>query len=221
MQDLLDLSKGATPDGTTPFVLSILSPQYTEAYELIPEGSLMREYLDIKARKLLGEGMGIDQGAAGRAVSRAGPKLDAGDEFKLRQMLTNTEDAEWLLQRLQSLDADAARQYESTKDLTERLDISRKLVEVDGTVSLETNAMSTPPLPSSGGASGASGSSATTYSSFINLLDNYTGDVKSRMESDEEGGVQATTMYDEVEELMPAVVRQDLWSGPLWPEPWP
>ena len=34
--------------------------------------------------------------------------------------------------RLRSLDAEAAKQYEATKDGTKRLDIFRKLVEVDG-----------------------------------------------------------------------------------------
>ena len=47
-------------------------------------------------------------------------------------MLTNAGDVEWLVQKLRSIDADAAREYEATKDVTERLAVFRRLVEVDG-----------------------------------------------------------------------------------------
>ena len=133
VQGIVDPSKGAAPDGTTPFVLSILSPQYSEAYELIPEGSLMREYLDVVT-------LGQFTERAWESIKTQpdepypvqAPKLDAGDEFELRKMLTNAGDAEWLVQKLRSIDAEAARRYEATNDLTERLDIFRRLVEVDG-----------------------------------------------------------------------------------------
>ena len=132
VQDLVDPSKAASPDGTTPFVLSILSPEYTEAYELIPEGSLMREYLDIRLGQFSERAWESIKAQPDEPYPPQAPKLNAGDEFELRGMLTNAWDAEWLVERLRSLDADAAREYEATKDLTERLDIFRKLVEVDG-----------------------------------------------------------------------------------------
>ena len=132
VQDLVDSSKGASPDGTTPFVLSVLSPGYTEAYELIPEGSLMREYMDIKLGRFSEREWESIKAQPDEPYPVQAPKLDAGDEFELRKMLTNAGDAEWLVERLRSLDADAAREYEATNDSTERLAIFRKLVEVDG-----------------------------------------------------------------------------------------
>lgn len=132
VQDLVDPDKGASLDGTTPFVLSLLSPEYTEAYELIPEGSLMREYLDIRLGRFSERGWESVKAQPDEPYPTPAPKLDVGDEFELGRVLKNAGDAEWLAKRLQSLDADAARRYEATNDVTERLAIFRKLVEVDG-----------------------------------------------------------------------------------------
>ena len=132
VQDLVDPGKGGTSDGTTPFVLSLLSPEYTEAYDLIPDGSLMREYMDIRLGAFSERGWESIKAQPDEPYPAQAPKLDAGDEFELRRMLTNAGDAEWLVQRLRSLDADAAREYEATNDSTERLAILRKLVEADG-----------------------------------------------------------------------------------------
>ena len=132
VQDLVDPGKGASPDGTPPFVLSLLSPGYTEAYNLIPEGSLMREYLDIQLGRFTEKGWESIKAQPDEPYPLQAPKLDAGDEFELRRMLTSAGDAEWLIERLRSVDAATANQYEATKDLTERLAIFRKLVEVDG-----------------------------------------------------------------------------------------
>ena len=132
VQDLVDPGKGGTSDGTTPFVLSLLSPGYTEAYDLIPEGSLMREYMDIRLGAFSERGWESIKAQPDEPYPVQAPKLDAGDEFELRRMLTSAGDAEWLVERLRSLDAEAAREYESTKDLTERLAVFRRLVEVEG-----------------------------------------------------------------------------------------
>ena len=132
VQDLVDPGKGATSDGTTPFVLSLLSPGYTEAYDLIPEGSLMREYLDIRLGRFKERGWESIKAQPDEPYPVPAPKLDAGDEFELRRVLTSSGDAEWLVQKLRSIDADAAKQYEATQDVTERLAVFRKLVEVDG-----------------------------------------------------------------------------------------
>ena len=132
VQDLVDPSKGASPDGTTPFVLSLLSPGYTEAYNLIPEGSLMREYLDVKLGRFTERAWETIKAQPDEPYPVQAPKLDARDEFELRKMLANAGDAGWLVERLRSLDADAAREYEATKDSTERIVVFRTLVEVDG-----------------------------------------------------------------------------------------
>ncbi len=132
VQDLVDPSRGASSGGTTPFALSILAPEYTEAYELIPEGSLMREYLDIQLGQISERAWESIKTQPDESYPPQAPKLDAGDEFELRKMLTSDGDADWLVERLRSLDMEAAKQYEATKDGTERLAIFRKLVEVDG-----------------------------------------------------------------------------------------
>ena len=132
VQDLVDPDKGASQDGTTPFVLSLLSPEYTEAYELVPGGSLMREYVDIRLGRFSERGWESIKAQPDERYPAQAPKLDARDEFEVRRMLTNAGDAEWLVQRLRSLDAGAAREYEATNDSTERLAILRNLVEVDG-----------------------------------------------------------------------------------------
>ena len=134
VQDLVDPGKGVSPDGTgtTPFVMSLLSPEYTEAYNLIPEGSLMREYMDIRLGAFSERGWESIKAQPDEPYPAQAPKLDAEDEFELRRMLTNAGDAEWLVERLRSLDADAAREYEATNDSTERLAVLRRLVEVDG-----------------------------------------------------------------------------------------
>ena len=91
VQDLVDPSKRASPDGTgtIPFALSLLSPEYTEAYELIPEGSLMREYLDIRLGAFSERGWESIKAQPDEPYPVQAPKLDAGDEFELRRMLTN------------------------------------------------------------------------------------------------------------------------------------
>ena len=132
VQDRVDPSRVSSPDGATPFVLSLLSPGYTEAYELIPEGSLMREYLEIRLGRFSEREWEWIKTQPDEPYPAQAPKLDAGDEFELRKMLTNAGDAEWLVERLRALDAEAAREYEATKDVTEHLAIFRKLVEVDG-----------------------------------------------------------------------------------------
>ena len=134
VQDLVDPSRGASPDGdgTPPFVLSLLSPGYAEAYELIPEGSLLREYMDIRFGQFSERGWESIKAQPDEPYPPQAPKLDARDELELRKVLTNAGDAEWLVERLRSLDAEVAREYESTKDLTERLAVFRRLVEVEG-----------------------------------------------------------------------------------------
>ena len=132
VQDLVDPGKGTTPDGTSPFVLNILSPEYIEAYELIPEGSLMREYMDIRLGRFSERAWESIKAQPDEPYPAQAPKLDSGDEFELHKMLANVGDAEWLVERLRTLDADAAREYEATNDLTERLAIFRRLVEVEG-----------------------------------------------------------------------------------------
>lgn len=134
VQDLVDPSKGPSPEGTgsPPFVLSLLSPEYTEAYELIPEGSLLREYLDIRLGEFSERGWESIKAQPDEPYPPQAPKLDARDEIELREVLTSAGDAEWLVKRLRALDAEAAREYEATKDLTERLAVFRRLVEVEG-----------------------------------------------------------------------------------------
>ena len=134
IQDIADPSKGTSPVGANPppFVLTLLPPGYTEAYDLMPEGSLMREYLDIKLQRFTEKGWESVKAQPDEPYPMPVPKLGAGDEFEIRRMLTSAGDAEWLVRSLRTLDEDVALQYEGTEDVTERLAIFRELVEVHG-----------------------------------------------------------------------------------------
>ena len=76
--------QGASPegDGTPPFALSLLSSEYTEAYELIPEGSLLREYMDIRLRQFSERGWESVKAQPDEPYPRAGP--EAGRQRRAR-----------------------------------------------------------------------------------------------------------------------------------------
>ena len=94
MHDIVDPSKGTSSEGagTPPFALSLLSPGYTEAFALIPEGSLMREYLDIKLGRFTENGWESVKAQPDEPYPMPLPKLDAGEEFEIRRILNSAGD---------------------------------------------------------------------------------------------------------------------------------
>ena len=136
VQDLVDPSKGPGPDQSStaspPFVLGLLPPKYQEAYELIPEGSLMREYMDSRLGSFSQEGWEAVNREPNEPYPQPAPELDPGEEFELTRMIRTAGGEDWFIQRLQAIDVDAAREFQAAAETDERLEVLRHLVEVDG-----------------------------------------------------------------------------------------
>ena len=134
VQDLVDPSKG--PDQSVadspPFILGLLPPKYREAYQIIPDGSLMREYMDRRLGSFSQEGWEAINRQPDEPYPQPAPELDAGEEFELTRMIRTAGGEEWFIERLQGLEADAAREFQSAGDVEERLGVLRRLVEVEG-----------------------------------------------------------------------------------------
>ena len=136
VQDLVDPSKGPSQDQTgtdsPPFILGLLPPKYREAYQIIPEGSLMREYMDRRLGSFSQEGWEAINRQPDEPYPQPAPELDAGEEFELTRMIRTAGGEEWFIGRLQGLEADAAREFQAAGDVEERLGVLRRLVEVEG-----------------------------------------------------------------------------------------
>ena len=136
VQDLVDPSKGPSQDQTgtdsPPFILGLLPPKYREAYQIIPEGSLMREYMDSRLGSFSQEGWEAINREPDEPYPQPAPELDARDEAELTQMLRGAGGEEWLVERVRSLDVDAGQEFQAAGDVEERLGVLRRLVEVEG-----------------------------------------------------------------------------------------
>ena len=136
VQDIVDPSKGPGPDQSAtvspPFVLDLLPPKYREAYDLIPEGSLMREYMDSRLENFSREGWEAANRQPNEPYPQPAPELDPGEEFELTRMIRTAGGEDWFIQRLQDIDVDAAREFQAAAEIDERLDVLRRLVEVEG-----------------------------------------------------------------------------------------
>ena len=114
------------------FILGLLPPKYREAYQIIPEGSLMREYMDSRLGSFSQEGWEAINRQPDEPYPQPAPELDARDEAELTQMLRGAGGEEWLVERVRSLDADAGQEFQAAGDVEERLSVLRLLVEVEG-----------------------------------------------------------------------------------------
>ena len=136
VQDIVDPSKGPGPDQSAtvspPFVLGLLPPKYREAYELIPEGSLMREYMDSRLGAFSQESWEAVNREPNEPYPQPAPELDAGEEIELTRMIRTAGGEEWFIQRLQDIDVDAAREFQAAAGTGGRLAVLRSLIEVDG-----------------------------------------------------------------------------------------
>ena len=120
------------PVDDLPESVRMLAPAYHEAYRLLPDGPWARKYIALTLETI--ESVDWEKLKASYAgpYPPPVPEMDPGEEFQLRRVLTNAGDEEWLIRKVRSLDADAARQFEATQDVTERLETLRQLVEVEG-----------------------------------------------------------------------------------------
>ena len=121
----------SAPD-SPPFILGLLPPKYREAYQLLPEGSWARRYMDRQLGSFSQEGWEAMQSQDGDPYPTPAPELDARDEAELMQMLRDAGGEDWLVERVRSLDADAGQEFQSAGDVEERLGVLRRLVEVEG-----------------------------------------------------------------------------------------
>ena len=120
------------PVDDLPESVRMLAPAYHEAYRLLPDGPWARRYMALTLDSI--ESVDWEKVKASYAGPYPAPvpEMDPGEEFQLRRALTDAGDEEWLIRKVRSLDADAARRFEATQDVTERLETLRRLVEVEG-----------------------------------------------------------------------------------------
>ena len=122
----------ANSEEDLPESVRMLAPTYHEAYRLLPDGPWARKYMALRLEAL--ESIDWEKVKASYAgpYPKPVPEMDPGEEFQLRRVLTDAGDEEWLIRKVQSLDADSGRQFKATQDVTERLETLRRLVEVEG-----------------------------------------------------------------------------------------
>ena len=120
------------PADDLPESVRMLAPEYHQAYRLLPDGPWARKYIAFRLDAIESIEWERLKASYSGPYPQPVPEIDPGEEFQLRRVLTNAGDEEWLIRKVRSLDADAARQFEATQDVTERLETLRRLVEVEG-----------------------------------------------------------------------------------------
>ena len=115
-----------------PESVRMLGPEYHEAYRLLPDGPWARKYIALRLESIESVDWEKLKASYSGPYPTPVPEMDPGEEFQLRRVLTNAGNEDWLIRKVRSLNADAARQFEATQDVTERLEALRRLVEVEG-----------------------------------------------------------------------------------------
>ena len=125
---------GSDQESLPPFV-QILSPEYQAAYRLLPDGPWAKEYIarqfdwfDFETwQKLEWED---------RIEIEANHEMDAWKERQWERLLQEAESdsdfEEWLIERVRELDPKVGQQFESVKNVSGRIDLVRRLIEVEG-----------------------------------------------------------------------------------------
>ena len=112
-----------------PPAIQILSPEYQEAYRLLPDGEWAQRYFaaayfehfDYQEWSVMSE--------TPPDILDISHELDGGTEWKLTRILRDDEAQEWFVRRIGELDADAARSFEATQAEEDRINILRTLYE--------------------------------------------------------------------------------------------
>ena len=120
------------PVDDLPESVRMLAPAYHEAYRLLPDGPWARKYIALRLEEIESIDWEKVKASYTGPYPKPVPEMDPGEEFQLRRALTDAGDEEWLIRKVRSLDADAARQFEATQDVTERMETLRRLIEVEG-----------------------------------------------------------------------------------------
>ena len=121
-------------DSLPPFV-RILSPEYHEAYRLLPDGPWARESISRQFQDFdFDEWQQLDWEEGSEVEFNY--ELDALKEIQWKRVLQDAEDdpvvEKWLVERLDGLDPEIGRQFESVKSVSDRMDLVRRLIEVEG-----------------------------------------------------------------------------------------
>ncbi len=122
-------SGGAADSSPLPPAIQILSPEYQEAYRLVPDGEW--------AQRFIADAYFGDFNYQEWSVMDETPpdiwdtprELDLGNEWKLTRILRDDEEQEWFVEEIRELDADAARSFEAAQAEDDRLQILRTLFE--------------------------------------------------------------------------------------------
>ena len=117
-----------------PFV-QILSPEYHAAYRLLPDGPWARESISQQFQNFdLGKWRQLDWEEGFEAVFKY--ELDAWKKVRWKRVLQDSEDdpdvEEWLVERVRGTDPEISQQFEVVGSVSERMEVVRRLIEVEG-----------------------------------------------------------------------------------------
>ena len=111
-----------------PPAIQILSPEYQEAYRLLPDGEWARKFHAWQfGYPQPSEWAAMDDTTPGSPESP--PELDAAAEFRLAQVLRDQDMQGWLLGKIRELDAGSAQEFDAAKTEAERLGVFKRMVE--------------------------------------------------------------------------------------------
>ena len=118
-----------------PQYVQILSPEYHEAYRLLPDGPWARESISRQFQDFdFDEWQQLDWEEGSKVEFNY--ELDAWKEVQWKRALQDSERdpevEEWLVERVRGLDPEIGRQFESVKSVSGRVELVRRLIEVEG-----------------------------------------------------------------------------------------
>lgn len=121
---------GAPADSSSlPPAIQILSPEYQEAYRLLPDGEWAQRFI---ADAYFGDFNYQEWSVMDETppdILDTPRELDLGTEWNLTRILRDDEEQEWFVEEIRELDADAARSFEAAQAEEDRLQILRTLFE--------------------------------------------------------------------------------------------
>lgn len=120
---------GGADSSPLPPAIQILSPEYQEAYLLLPDGEWAQRYI---AAAYFGDFNYQEWSVMDETppdILDTPRELDLGNEWKLTRILRDDEEQEWFVEKIRELDADAARSFEAAQAEEDRIQILRTLFE--------------------------------------------------------------------------------------------
>ena len=126
---------GSEDTDSLPQFVQILSPEYHEAYRLLPDGPWARESISRQFQDFdLDEWQQLDWEEGSEVAFNY--ELNAWTEIQWKRLLQDAEGdpvvEKWLVERVRQLDPEIGRQFESVKSVSDRVELVRRLIEVEG-----------------------------------------------------------------------------------------